>query len=122
MKKFLRRLARPLPFVVLAASSFAALFIDRDYFLPLAVVLGAHLLIEAVDFFFESQLKRRKGPEAVKDNLIEVYVDDATFVCVEQMADIVGLSVPVFCSCALQALELDDFADFKPDEEDDYGQ
>ena len=122
MKKFLRRISRPLPFVVLAASTFAALFVERDYFLPLAVVLGAHLLIEAVDFFFESQLKRRKGPEAVKDNLIEVYVDDATFDRVDQIAEMVGLSVPVFCSCVLQALELDDFADFKLDEEDDHGQ
>ena len=43
-------------------------------------------------------------------------------VLVEQMADMAGVSVPVFCSFLLQALDPDKFAAAEPTEEDDHGQ
>lgn len=105
MKKYLRRIARPLPFVVLVASTLAALFIQRDYFLPLAVVLGAHLLVETVDFFTDSQIKRRKGPDAVRDNMIELYVDDVVYERLHQMADECDMPFGTFCRICLERVD-----------------
>lgn len=106
MKKFLRRLARPFSLQVLAAGMLAALVVHRDYFFPLAVLLGAHLLVESVAFFTDSLIKRRKGPEAVKDNLIELYVDDVVYGRLQEMAAITGLSVSEFCCCVLGTLDV----------------
>lgn len=105
MKKFLRRLTRPLPFVVLVASTLVALLVQRDYFLSLAVVLGAHLLVETVDFFTDSQIKRRKGPDAVRDNLLEVYVDDVVYDRLHQMADECDIPFGIFCRICLERVD-----------------
>lgn len=105
MKKFFIRLTRPLPFVVLAASTLAVLLVQRDYFFPLAVVLGAHLLVETVDFFTDSQIKRRKGPDAVRDNLLEVYVDDVVYDRLHQMAVECDIPFGTFCRICLERVD-----------------
>lgn len=52
-------------------------------------------------------VKRREGPEAVKDNLIQVYVDDVVYGRLQEMADEHDISLADFCGICLEAVDPD---------------
>ena len=55
-------------------------------------------------------VKRREGPEAVKDNLIQVYVDDEVYDRLQQMASMMDVSVSVFIDAVFETLDPDEMA------------
>lgn len=105
MKKFLKRISRPLPFATLALSALAACLVSWDYGFSLVVVLCAHLLVAFCDFLTDSLTRLRKGPDAVRDNLIELHVDDVVYDRLHQMADECHMPFDIFCRICLERVD-----------------
>lgn len=52
--------------------------------------------------------KRRNGVESVKDNLIQVYVDDCTYDRLLQIIEDHNVTLPEFCAMVLECVDLED--------------
>lgn len=121
MKKFFVRLTRPVPFLAVALSGLASVLIDPVGGRLFGLFPGILLFYNLSFYLLDAILKRLNGPESVRDNRIELEVDDVVYGRLQEMAAMTGLSVSEFCCCVLQALEPDDLAAAEPFEEVHHG-
>lgn len=121
MKKLIARLTRPVPFLAVALSGLVSVLIDPVGGRLFGLFPGILLFCNLCFYLLDALVRRLKGPEAVRDNLIELNVDDVVYGRLQEMAAMTGLSVSEFCRCVLQALEPDEMAAAEPFEEVHHG-
>lgn len=63
------------------------------------------VLVNFILWIFDFFKKRRKGSDSVKDNLIQVFVDDATYDRLHLIIDGHNVSLPKFCSMVLECVD-----------------
>lgn len=105
MKKLFARLTRPVPFLTVALSGLASVLIDPVGGCFLGLFPGIVLFCNLVFYLLDAVLRRLGGPVAVRDNLIQVYVDDPTYDRLHQMADACGIPLDTFCRICLECLD-----------------
>lgn len=110
MKKFFARLTRPVPFLAVALSGLVSVLIDPVGGRLFGLFPGILLFWNLSFYLLDALVRRLKGPEAVRDNLIELNVDDVVYGRLQEMAAMTGLPVSEFCCCVLQTLEPDELA------------
>lgn len=71
----------------------------------LILLFVALVLVNFILWLFDFFKKRRKGSDSVKDNLIQVFVDDATYDRLHLIIDGHNVSLPKFCSMVLECVD-----------------